>query len=203
MQASYVSPLTYKDYDCDQLVQEHDNVSQRENELYRSLKDESDADSAQMTIGVVIFWPALFFLEGGDGPQAAEYSRIKGDKIALEKAAIQKKCSSEVIARLKVLEFTGKKISVHEKATNNGETADLASDRNEAILNAKLLAIAKAGYNTAEIMEQADSQKRNALIEERSSQILVPGFKIADKGYQKDGHYLVLLTGKAFEVRNQ
>jgi len=34
----------------------------------------------------------LFFLEGGDGPEAAEYGRLKGERDALEKVAIQKEC---------------------------------------------------------------------------------------------------------------
>ena len=203
MQASYVSPLIYKDYSCDQLIQESDNVSRRENELYHSLKKEADNDTAQMAIGAVLFWPALFFLEGGDGPQAAEYTRIKGEKNALQEAAVQKNCSADVIAKLKVLEFTGKKVSIHEKATNDGDKSDMASDRNEAIMNAKLLAIAKAGYNTADIMNEKDIQQRYAMIEDKSSKILVPGYKIDDKGYQKDGRYMVKLSGKAFEVRSQ
>lgn len=46
-----------------------------------------------MAAGIILFWPALFFLEGGDGPQAAEYSRLKGEREALQQALVQKKCS--------------------------------------------------------------------------------------------------------------
>lgn len=45
-----------------------------------------------MAVGMILFWPTLFFLEGGDGPEAAEYSRLKGEKGALEKIAVQKEC---------------------------------------------------------------------------------------------------------------
>ena len=45
-----------------------------------------------MAIGLVLFWPTLFFLEGGDGPEAAEYARLKGEVDALEGVAIQKQC---------------------------------------------------------------------------------------------------------------
>jgi len=45
-----------------------------------------------MGVGLVLFWPALFFLEGGDGPQAAEYSRLRGEVDAMRRAAVHKEC---------------------------------------------------------------------------------------------------------------
>ena len=97
MQTSYVSPLQYKDYDCDQVSLELERVSRRANELYGSLKKTADNDAAQMAVGMILFWPALFFVEGGDGPEAAEYSRLKGERDALEKIAVQKKCEVKVV----------------------------------------------------------------------------------------------------------
>jgi len=202
MQAAYVSPLKYKSYDCEQLVEERENVSRHEQDLYRTLKKEADKDAAQMGVGLVLFWPALFFLEGGDGPQAAEYSRLKGDERALEGAAVQKKCSQDIVAKLKTLEFTGKKVSLHIKGTNDGERTSMAVDRAEAIDNAKLVALSKAGFSIDNLMHEEDLVKRHSMIEDKSSQIIVPGYKINDKGYQKNGTYLVILNGKAFEVRS-
>jgi hypothetical protein len=66
--AAYVSPLKYKDYDCDQIAMEMDYIGNRTTKLYQRLKNESDADSWQMGIGLVLFWPTLFALEGGDSP---------------------------------------------------------------------------------------------------------------------------------------
>ncbi|MFN3545733.1 MAG: hypothetical protein ACK4UX_12870 [Thiobacillus sp.] len=99
IQTSYVSPLQYKDYDCDQVAGELERVSRRANELYGSLKKTSDNDTAQMAVGMILFWPALFLLEGGDGPEAAEYARLKGERDALEKVAIQKKCDPAIIPK--------------------------------------------------------------------------------------------------------
>lgn len=48
-----------------------------------------------MGVGLVLFWPTLFFLEGGDGPQAQEYARLKGERDAIERVSIQKKCGIE------------------------------------------------------------------------------------------------------------
>ena len=93
--AAYVSPLKYKDYDCDQIAMEMDYVGQRTTKLYTRLEKERKKDNAQMGVGLVLFWPALFFLEGGDGPEAAEYSQLKGEFEALRENSVQKKCGFE------------------------------------------------------------------------------------------------------------
>jgi len=71
---------------------ELDRVERRTGELQASLKETADNDAAQMAVGLIILWPTLFFLEGGDGPQAQEYARLKGERDALEKVAVQKSC---------------------------------------------------------------------------------------------------------------
>jgi hypothetical protein len=48
-------------------------------------------DAVATTVGVVLFWPALFAVNG-DGPKAAELSRLKGEMEAIEAASIQKNC---------------------------------------------------------------------------------------------------------------
>lgn len=48
-----------------------------------------------MCVGLVLFWPTLFFLDN-NSTQAAEYGRMKGEFAALEQAAIQKNCGLEV-----------------------------------------------------------------------------------------------------------
>ena len=94
--ATYVSPLQYKDYTCDQIGMEMQRVSRRVAVLRGTLDKEASTDAAQMGIGLILFWPALFFLEGGDGVQAAQYSQLKGEFEALEQVAIQKSCSIKV-----------------------------------------------------------------------------------------------------------
>lgn len=88
--ATYVSPLIYKDYTDDQIISEMDHVGRRTNELYVRLKKEARADKWQTGLGLVVFWPALFLLEGGDGPEAVEYARLKGEYEALRQNAIQR-----------------------------------------------------------------------------------------------------------------
>ena len=92
---SYVSPVHYKNFDCEQLNLEAERVSRRALELHASLKDTADTDEVQMGVGLILLWPTLFWLEGGDGAEAMEYARIKGERDAIERTAIQKKCAIE------------------------------------------------------------------------------------------------------------
>ena len=93
---TYVSPLQYKDYTCDQIGMEMQRVSRKVAELRGTLDKDASNDAAQMGIGLILFWPALFFLEGGDGVNAAQYSQLKGEFEALEQVAIQKDCGIKV-----------------------------------------------------------------------------------------------------------
>lgn len=93
--AQYVSPLQYKEYDCEQVSYEQARMERRTGELYSSLKKEANADAWQMGIGLVLFWPTLFMLEGGDGPEAAEYARLRGEYQALNEVSVMKKCPLE------------------------------------------------------------------------------------------------------------
>ena len=74
------------------MAAELQRVNRRAGELQATIDREAGNDAVQMGIGLVLFWPALFFLEGGDGPQAVEYSRLKGERDAIEQVVIQKSC---------------------------------------------------------------------------------------------------------------
>lgn len=87
----YVSPLQYNSYKCSQIEMEMESVSRRVSELSGEVDRRSSNDSVKMGVGLILLWPTLFFLDG-DGPQATEYGRLKGEFEALEKASIQKNC---------------------------------------------------------------------------------------------------------------
>ena len=87
--------MEFKDYDCDQIANELRRKNRRLNILYSSLKKTADGDKWQMGVGLVLFWPTLFALEGGDSAEATEYSMIKGEVEALQEAATIKKCGLE------------------------------------------------------------------------------------------------------------
>jgi len=101
---SYVSPFKYRDYDCEQIALEMENVSSRSRLLYNQLAKERSADNMQMGVGLVLFWPALFFLEGGDGPQAAEFSQMKGEFEALRQNSVVKKCDLDIPSPQQIME---------------------------------------------------------------------------------------------------
>jgi hypothetical protein len=96
----YVSPVTYQNWDCQQMDAEMNRTMRRSNELYSSLQKEANADQWQMGVGLVLFWPALFLLEGGDGPEAAEYAQLRGEYKTLNDVSIAKKCGMEYQADL-------------------------------------------------------------------------------------------------------
>jgi len=97
---AYVSPMQYQDYSCKQIGMEMNSVARRASELQGTLKKKADNDAVQMGVGMILLWPTLFALEGGDGAEAAEYSRLKGEYEALEKSAISKSCSLGAIPKI-------------------------------------------------------------------------------------------------------
>ena len=54
-------------------------------------------DTVAMTVGLVVFWPALFLLAGGD--KEHEISLLKGKFDALEITAQQKQCD-DLLAKI-------------------------------------------------------------------------------------------------------
>ena len=97
--AAYVSPTTYKNYTCDELVEEANYINSRVQELAQSLDNESTKDVAQTSAAFILvpFTAGLSLgilgaLEGGDGPEAVEYARLKGQHEAVRQMSIRKKC---------------------------------------------------------------------------------------------------------------
>ena len=89
---AYVSPMQYQPYDCDQLAAEAARIQGRVSALGGRLDTAAQNDAAIMGVGLILFWPALFFI-GGTKDQEAEYSRLKGEYEAVQQASIAKKCS--------------------------------------------------------------------------------------------------------------
>lgn len=116
---AYVSPLTYHHYSCDQIRQELIRVNSRVMEVTGQQDSAADKDAAALAVGLVLFWPALFFMAGGDKKE--ELSRLKGEYEALEKCSIEKNCnvSEELIeARRQKQEYEeAKKKSMNDNKT--------------------------------------------------------------------------------------
>jgi hypothetical protein len=90
---TYVSPMQYKNYDCDQLVAEAERIKVRVSQLNERLSQASGSDKVMTGVGLVLFWPILFAL-GGTKAEEAEFARLKGEYEAVQKASVEKKCTN-------------------------------------------------------------------------------------------------------------
>ncbi|MFC3077772.1 hypothetical protein ACFODL_06695 [Phenylobacterium terrae] len=88
---TYVSPIQYSNYDCDQIRMEMVRISNKVAEVSGQQKRQASNDAVAMGVGLVLFWPALFFLAGGND-RKEELANLKGQYDALTSAAIEKKC---------------------------------------------------------------------------------------------------------------
>ena len=94
---SYISPMQYQSYDCDQIAAEGSRLSQRIMSLQGQVDKAASNDKALTGVGVILFFPVLFAL-GGNQQQEAEYGRLKGEYEALQQSAVIKKCPGVVAA---------------------------------------------------------------------------------------------------------
>ncbi len=95
--ASYVSPIEYSHLDCDQIRRELVRVNRRLTDISGKQNKEATKDAVALGVGLVVFWPALFFMMSSG--EKEEIARLKGKYEALETIAIEKRCgfSDELI----------------------------------------------------------------------------------------------------------
>ena len=89
--AQAVPASTYDSYVCARIASEGDRISARLAELKTEVDETADDDELMTTVGILAFPPLLFFLKG-DGAEADEYGRLKGEYAALQEVAAQKQC---------------------------------------------------------------------------------------------------------------
>ena len=75
-----------------------ERVSRRATEAAGVQDSNKTSDAITTTATVILFWPAAFFIKG-DGQNAAELARLKGEFEALEKVSIEKNCGLQVQRR--------------------------------------------------------------------------------------------------------
>ncbi len=76
---------------CQQLSAEAARVSGRAAELAGRQNKNATNDAVMTGVALVLFWPAAFAVKG-DNATAAELSRLKGEKEAIEHASVAKNC---------------------------------------------------------------------------------------------------------------
>jgi hypothetical protein len=89
---SYISPLQYQNYSCQQLGEEAQRISARVAQTSGVQDQKRSNDQVATTAAIILFWPAAF-LVGGDDQNTAELARLKGEFEAIEKISVQKNCN--------------------------------------------------------------------------------------------------------------
>ena len=89
--AAPVSSLQYQNYTCSQIKAELTSLNGRLIQGMRRQDDAASSDAAVTAVGAVLFWPALFFIDGDD-EGTYQLAQMKGEFNALEKAAVQRNC---------------------------------------------------------------------------------------------------------------
>jgi hypothetical protein len=89
--AAYVSTVGYQGLSCKQLSIEATDISARAAAAAGIQDQKATGDAVATGVALVVFWPALFLVKG-DGAQAAEVSRLKGEMQAIETASRRKGC---------------------------------------------------------------------------------------------------------------
>jgi len=87
-------------------------------------------------------------------------------------------------------------IDVQIKGIDDGVRTTKQQDYKEAVLFAKREAIERAGVKVKALTTAKDFVIHSDYIESKAEAVLLPGYNVMDVGYQTDGTYLVILTGK-------
>ena len=91
IQSSYVSPMKFNSYSCSQLEQEYARLLTKSSSINAQQDSIATKDAVATGVGLVVFWPALFFIDTDDHKE--EVARLKGELEAVESSSIQKNCS--------------------------------------------------------------------------------------------------------------
>jgi hypothetical protein len=93
VQAAYVSSMKYDSYDCKRLMREAEEVDTRLRQVTGTLQSKANTDAALMTVGLIIFWPALLALPATGGKaEEQELAHLKGEAEAVTRSLKEKDC---------------------------------------------------------------------------------------------------------------
>ncbi|MEI9928257.1 MAG: hypothetical protein WDN44_11905 [Sphingomonas sp.] len=91
IEANYIPAATYQHLDCTQLRNEMIQVGARRDALYQRIKRRNKSDKIVTGVGVLVAWPALFFLKG-NGAVRDQYALLMGQYNALSENYKAKEC---------------------------------------------------------------------------------------------------------------
>lgn len=93
IEARYVSPATYQTWSCEQLVDEKMRLTREVDRVSGLQRENANADVAMMSVGLIIFWPALIGL-AATKDRKDELGRLKGEFEAVDLQVKGKQCSA-------------------------------------------------------------------------------------------------------------
>ena len=91
-------------------------------------------------------------------------------------------------------------IDVSIKGVDDGVKTTRQQDHKEAVMNAKLQAIERAGVEIQSITQVVNFQTKFDIVESKAKAVLLPGFQVVDIGYLQDGTYQIVLIGKVKRI---
>jgi hypothetical protein len=77
-----------------------------------------------------------------------------------------------------------------------GKKKNLKDDYNEALVDAKIKAIERAGIKVDSITKVENFEVKSDMVEARSKGTVEPGYEIIEVGYDESGVYKILMIGK-------
>lgn len=93
VEARYVSPNTYQNWTCEQLVEERTRLTGEVQRVSGLQRENANADVAMMTVGIIIFWPMLFGL-AATKDRKDELGRLKGEYDAVDLSIRTRPCTA-------------------------------------------------------------------------------------------------------------
>lgn len=96
--AKYVSPNTYQNWSCEQLVDEKMRLTREVDRVAGLQRENANADAALMGVGLIIFWPALIGL-AATKDRKEELGRLKGEFEAVDNNVKSRQCSAPAPGR--------------------------------------------------------------------------------------------------------
>lgn len=91
--ASYVNSSAYSPLSCDELQYEFKRIKFNLEEKTKLVDAKAKQDKTSMTLGMLLFWPSLFFIKG-DGAEHSQLGDLKGQYNAINEELIRKKCKA-------------------------------------------------------------------------------------------------------------
>ncbi|MFN4088217.1 MAG: hypothetical protein ACK4QW_04130 [Alphaproteobacteria bacterium] len=93
MEARYVSPTTYSNWDCQQLWDEKGRITTEVSRVSDLQRENANTDAAMVAVGMILFWPALFAL-AATKDRKDELGSLKGQYTAVDQSMAAKQCAA-------------------------------------------------------------------------------------------------------------